>query len=329
MNTPRISSYYLHWLHDYLREHGVEPAWGALPAQEEMPFINMTEWRKRLDQAATLLDDSDLGLHFGLTITPQRFGVLGYLLHHCDNFGQALMRLQHFRPLFFQLQHVTITRQDKGSRVAWRSDDGPPHYQEEVFSLVATLQFARKMTGQALLPAGVGLMSTSPGDTRALQDFMGCTLLFAEEKTWLEMPSGTLALPNVRPDAGLRALLEKQAEAMLATLPAGDELVQAVRRHIAALLQEGEPTLERVAEQLNISSRTLHRRLLAQNSRFRDVLEQTRRQLAEAYLRDPRLSLADIALLLGYAEQSPFTHAFKRWTGSTPFDWRRQLVAKK
>lgn len=80
-----------------------------------------------------------------------------------------------------------------------------------------------------------------------------------------------------------------------------------------------------VATKLNLSPRTLQRRLAQRDYRFKNLLEKTRRELAESYLKDPSLSLAEVAISLGYSEQIPFTHAFKRLTGSTPFDWRRQL----
>ena len=127
----------------------------------------------------------------------------------------------------------------------------------------------------------------------------------------------------------MRAILEEQANALLGALPRQDEFIIAVRRCIVSLLQEGEPTLERVAARLHLSARTLHRRLAERRLRFRELLDATRRELAESYLQDGRLSLAEVALLLGYAEQSPFTHAFKRWTGSTPFDWRKRVMLPK
>lgn len=326
MEQPRIAISYLQWLHDYIGQQGVDPlpVLGPLPVWEKHPYITMAQWRQRLDQAAQVLGDPDLGLHFGQTIGPQRFGVLGYLLHHCDNFGQVMLRLWHYRLLFFHLRQVT-PRWHRGADVsfAWGGDGETVHYQEEVFAIVASVQFARLITGQPLRPTAVGLMNPPPADISALQDFLGCRIEFNQDATRVRAPVAWGGLPTVQPDAALRALLERQAEAMLAVLPAADELVQAVRRHIVALLPEGEPTQPRVAGRLFMSSRSLHRHLAQRNHTFRDVLEQTRRELAESYLHDRRLRLPDIALLLGYSEQSAFTHAFRRWTGTTPSTWRR------
>jgi AraC-like DNA-binding protein len=73
---------------------------------------------------------------------------------------------------------------------------------------------------------------------------------------------------------------------------------------------------------LHLSPRTLHRRLAEHDRSFRDVLNELRRGRAEAYLRDPTISLAEVAFMLGYSEQSTFQHAFRRWVGTTPGEFR-------
>jgi len=77
---------------------------------------------------------------------------------------------------------------------------------------------------------------------------------------------------------------------------------------------------------MRMTPRVLYRRLAAQGLNFRELRESALQQLAEQHLRDGRLSLADVALLLGYSEQSAFTRAFKRWTGHTPTQWREEQV---
>jgi len=83
------------------------------------------------------------------------------------------------------------------------------------------------------------------------------------------------------------------------------------------------PTLNSVAKQLNMSSRALHRRMESRGMNFKQFLQQTREKLAKLYLKDPSLSLNEIAFLLGYSEHSAFTRAFKQWFGVTPKEFRR------
>jgi AraC-like DNA-binding protein len=92
---------------------------------------------------------------------------------------------------------------------------------------------------------------------------------------------------------------------------------------IAPLLPHGKPQARVVAQKLNISSRTLARRLAAEGLSFASVLEEMRRELALRYLEDAKLSISQVAWLLGFQEAGAFTHAFRRWTGQTPSEVRR------
>lgn len=326
MTTPRISSYYMHWLYDYVRERGIQPelALGPLRGRHEQPFYVMTEWAQQLDRVAHLLRDPDLGLNFGRTFTPQRFGVLGYLFHHCDDLGQVYARMTQYQRLLLHLRDSRMQRLGDLYALVWHLEVVRPSWHEEMFTVASALQFARTLTGNAIALHSVGLISPPPADTRVLDEFLGCPVQYNQSMTYMASETSLLAVRNLHSDSGLRRVLEEQADVLLAALPPQDDLVLGLRHRIVSLLQEGEPTLDRVAQAMQLSARTLHRRLAERGYRFRDLLEATRREMAEAYLRDEQLSLAEVALLLGYSEQSPFSHAFKRWTGMTPLDWRKQ-----
>ena len=87
---------------------------------------------------------------------------------------------------------------------------------------------------------------------------------------------------------------------------------------IAPLLPHGAPSADEIASRLGTSSRTLSRRLAAEGLTFDAVLRNLRTQLAWKYLSDPALSISEIAWLLGYEQNTSFTHAFKHWTGKPP-----------
>jgi AraC-like DNA-binding protein len=119
--------------------------------------------------------------------------------------------------------------------------------------------------------------------------------------------------------------MDRQAEALLqdaAQLPAA---VDGWRRTLVPLIREGRTTLAELARAHHTSPRSLQRRLADQGTSFQALLDDTRRHLAEAHLKEGRLDLAEIALLLGYSEQSAFTRAFRAWTGLPPAQWRRAL----
>ena len=113
-------------------------------------------------------------------------------------------------------------------------------------------------------------------------------------------------------------LLEKQAEALLDKSAQADAFLESVQAVCVELLNQGAPTLPVVARKLNLSTRTLHRRLEERGLNFNGLLRETRLKLAKHYLADSRLELKQVAFLLGYSDVANFRRAFKRWEGVAP-----------
>jgi AraC-like DNA-binding protein len=116
--------------------------------------------------------------------------------------------------------------------------------------------------------------------------------------------------------------LEKYFEQLTDHGLLGGMLLAAVRKTITESIREGKPNLTDVARKLEIGPRTLQRRLKKYGIDFKELVDSARRRLALAYLKDGGITLTEIAFLLGYSEVSAFNRAFKRWTNSTPLDYR-------
>jgi AraC-like DNA-binding protein len=128
-------------------------------------------------------------------------------------------------------------------------------------------------------------------------------------------------------DAALAAVLSRQLDRLLVSLPTDPPVSTRVRLLVKDDLPSGSVTVDRVAGQLGMSVRTLSRRLEGEGTSFRHLLDSVRHELAVAHLRDPRMELTEIAFLLGYSESSAFHRSFRRWTGRTPVEFRRQARA--
>ncbi|UWN51044.1 HTH-type transcriptional regulator VirS [Alcanivorax sp. ALC70] len=124
-----------------------------------------------------------------------------------------------------------------------------------------------------------------------------------------------LAAPLRSADPGLGRMMEREARALLADFDAHGNLVSRARAALYRRLSAGEPSIEGVAADLGLAPRTLQDRLRRQGQPYQEVLDGLRRSLADIYLRDPALSLTEIALLLGFSESSAFSRAFRRWRG--------------
>ncbi len=322
---------YVRLLFDYLAAHHLDA--GALlheappvPVARGLDRYPVTRWRALLERAAEALQDPLLGLHVGATITPAALGVLGYVFMACGTLGAALQRFARYQRLVYDVNPFIERVVDGNLVLEWSAENGRPGAQVDECAIAALVQFARDITGQAWQVPRIDFVNPEPADVQPYRDYFGSAVCFGQAATRVQLPLSLLALSLRRPDAALLDLLSRQVDAQLAELPAADALERRVRRVIARRIPETGAGLDEVAAELHVSPRTLHRRLAARGTTFRALCEDTRRHLAEDYLRDERLQLAEIAQLLGFSEQSAFTHAYRRWTGLSPGRFRRRLA---
>jgi len=133
-------------------------------------------------------------------------------------------------------------------------------------------------------------------------------------------------VPLPTSDPALLEILKRHADHLLAKLPPSDDFIARVRQLIAQELTGGDPSADHLATRLGMSSRTLRRRLEERGTGHKALLDEIRRELAMRHLGEERLEIGEVAFLLGYSEASAFHRAFKRWTGSTPVDYREHGV---
>ena len=136
-----------------------------------------------------------------------------------------------------------------------------------------------------------------------------------------------LALPIATADDRLLGILTNYCDEILADREeSSPDLQHQVERIVMRLLSRGEAETRNVAHELGMSVRTLARRLNESGATFAEILDRLRSDLAQNYLKDASLTPSQITFLLGYSEVSAFSHAFKRWTGTTPGEWRAKHV---
>lgn len=138
----------------------------------------------------------------------------------------------------------------------------------------------------------------------------------------LLLSDDTMMQPFGTANLDLLALLEPQLEAALRDRNAQLPFVEEVKRLLRSRMAGHPPTTQDVARKLNISIRTLQRRLADEGMPFQHLVEHVRHELAKEYLRAAALDLTEIAFLLGYQEASSFHRAFHHWEGLPPGQWR-------
>ena len=136
-------------------------------------------------------------------------------------------------------------------------------------------------------------------------------------ESWV-LPESVMQLPIVSEDSQLRRILEAHGDQLLSERLSAAGFRSVVENQLLGALPSGRVHAAIVAEQLGMSERSFRRQLAQEDTSFREVLDQLWQRLALRYLRDERVSLQQIAWLLGYSEVGAFNHAFKRWTGTSP-----------
>jgi AraC-like DNA-binding protein len=183
----------------------------------------------------------------------------------------------------------------------------------------------RHLTGVDWDPLAVHLQSSTT-EPEVYARIFRAPVTNNSEDTQLVFSAELLDLPINSPDENLLRYLTPIAEEIVRNLPGGQSLKQKVQEKILALLENGDYSVNAIADQLHISVRTLQRRLEDEGTAFAELLDSTRHIAAQEYLKDPRIAIAEVAYLLGFSESSTFYRAFKRWTRMTPVQFRKSLA---
>jgi AraC-like DNA-binding protein len=263
----------------------------------------------------------------------------------------ALRCFERFQPLVYAGNRAHIRLKGTRCIITWDNDHG---YSTQASDEVITASLLSIMR-HCLQDEHLGLESLSftnqpSAPVQLYKELYGCDALFGQSHLSLSFDSRFLVHPISSQDSGLHSILIEQAKNKLPannTQPVNnskpiDNSKQEVSPRINTLaavknevpfqlrlqqaitraLHEGKPSAAHIAGKLHISSRTLHRRLAGQGFIFRDFLRKVRKELAAQYLLENHLTLTEIALLLGYSEQSAFSRAFMLWYQVTPSEYK-------
>jgi len=278
--------------------------------------------QERLWQALSRMPHGEPGLALGSNLAPGPFSVLGYLLQSSPTLGDALAAGLRYQRLVGEGGEVQLREQGDELQLLYRPlHPDLPATRTRVLALMAcwVQMFQPLLNEWQLLRAQ--FVHAQPADLQTYQAVFACPLQFAAADYGLVLPRSLADAPLIQANPPLQNLLRQHAEALLARLPSAG-----LSARVVALLGEqlarGEPDRAELARHLHLSERTLQRRLADEGCNYQQLLNDTRRQLAEYHLNSGKLPAAEIALLLGYSEPSVFFRAFRQWTGLTPGEYR-------
>ncbi|OAF15540.1 hypothetical protein AYJ54_39955 [Bradyrhizobium centrolobii] len=185
-------------------------------------------------------------------------------------------------------------------------------------AMAAGFSFMKELVGAA--PDEILISRRAPGNTAPYRLLFGSTPRFDAQQYAMAFPVSLLDRPVRSADRELRRILEKSVAAYWAVEQ--PSMTHTVARMLRARVIFPDISLEAVASELAMLPRTLNRRLQAEGKSFRELVNEARFEVARQLLAGTRMDVTDIALALGYANPSGFTHAFQRWSGVAPSEWR-------
>ncbi len=292
------------------------------PPSRRLPLASML---KLFEAAMQMTGDELIGLHMGQQVQPRTFNALGYAAMSCATLGEAIAMIPRYESLVYDGGTTHIHQDDETVTVSWQS--GLPQHLEyrplnEVI-VAGWLSFGRWIVNDVGELHEVRFRHSAPADTEEYHRFFRCPIRFNCEDNALCGPIEFTRLPLIQQDGELRSLMERQANSLLSRIHARQNLAPQVMRHIRENMPKQTPQISNIATLMHMSERNLRRKLQAEGTSFKNLLNHVRQEMAERYLQETELSMLEIALLLGFSEQSSFTSAFRQWLGTSPSEYRR------
>jgi AraC-like DNA-binding protein len=281
-------------------------------------------WRL-LELAVEQIGERTFALHAADRLTRGAFMAVEYLVRTSSDLRDGIRQLVRYSHLLGKLCAFELDESEPAQLVYSTGYDarrlGSVMLVE--FAVASIVRVCREITEQDLKLAGVEFAHSAPSDATAFDAFFGTRVEWNQSHAGIVFVPGMLAHPSRDADPRLNFLLRNFAEESAGPERNG-RLAHRVREVILAILPDDEPQLEAVAQRLRVAPRVLQARLQEEQTSFQAVLDATRARLAKGYLARPNLAVPAIALLLGYSEASAFYRAFRRWTGTTPGEYRRR-----
>jgi AraC-like DNA-binding protein len=187
--------------------------------------------------------------------------------------------------------------------------------------LACVLQLCRAATDSSFAPVSVAMQREDCGHIDEYVKFFNAPVTFGAKTNTLVFDKAALDATLPGDNSELAKANDKVAEHYLESLDPR-KVASEVRELLVTLLPSGHSNQDLIAQRLNRSVSTLQRQLHSEGTNYQAIRDETRKILAEEYVANHKLSLSQVAYMLGFSDQSNFSRAFKRWTGKSPRDYQ-------
>jgi AraC-like DNA-binding protein len=281
-----------------------------------------------IEQALKTTGDPFFGLHAGENLNLSAAGLIGQLTQTSETVKQALDLCCEFANLGCSALPMQLIEEEEHYKVTLLPDDlwqsqSPQAVQHTAEGVIAfTIKEFHALTRMQHNPLSIHLPWPQPAHISEYARVYGCPTYFNTNEIAIFLKKEHVEDRVITADYDLLRLLIAHAEEKSLLLTKELGFAALVKQSVLKLVRPEFPTIEQVSAHLNISPRTLQRRLKEDGMTYKLLIDGLRKEFAMRYLKNRDLTISEIAYLLSYADNSAFTRSFKRWTGKTPNAYR-------
>lgn len=278
---------------------------------------------KAWEIAVKLSRDEQLGLHLGESTNPTILGLVGHLMQSSPTLLEAFRNVTVHGEVATNMFHYVIKEKKEEILLQFKpaalwlklSPNTARHATEQ--AMAGTLQVFYLLSGQRIWPAQATLAFKRSGDVKEYNRVFHSEVIFKGNYNQLTFNRNQLEIPVISYDQSLykvfdRLLVEKKRKIK------ANGITDQLRQIILSEFKGQLPGIEIIASRLNLTPRSLQRRLADENTSLRTLGAEIKKELAHEFLSSSEVKVAEVASLLGYSEASAFRRAYKTWTNKTP-----------
>ncbi|OMH25606.1 AAA family ATPase [Motiliproteus sp. MSK22-1] len=282
-----------------------------------------------LEELGHRSENDRIALRIGEATQPRMLGSIGFLMTTAVDLRASYQVLIDYLPLLFEGIHLQMEQSAAGTELTLELEHSEERKTAEWF-MACLLSWPRWISGKQIPALKIELIYPPPADTQAYERFFASEVTYNGDHNRLLIPSSYLKFPCLDANEEMHRLHLEFADNLLSVSGREGALVAQIKSLIRHGLTDGQGGIrrEKIAASLNLSLRTLQRKLGKLNTSFQELYDQTRKEQALQQIQKGSVSFGELSFLLGFSNQSAFQKAFKRWVGMPPSQYREQIKPK-
>jgi AraC-like DNA-binding protein len=285
---------------------------------------NFTQGHLVWHEAVKQTGDELLGLHIGAKTTTSIVGLVGHLMQSSRTLAQAFDNLSQYTAVITEMfSYKAVTNAEAFTiylepSTYWQEHFSETARQATAQAIAGAINVCKLLTGRNIVPNRVELSIPKPNNSAEYERVLNTTIVFGKTQNKVVFDAAIANYPVLGYNQDLLTLFTKLAQEALQKANSQPTFTNTVKKTITGQFYNRIPQLEEVAMFMNITSRTLQRRLQKEETSFQKISDEFKKELATRLLSLQKYTVNETAYMLGYTEPAVFRRAFKRWTGKTP-----------